>query len=366
MAVRRRKVRRTLADGSVEVKSFWWVHIVHRFADGSKKEIRRHAPQNTRASAVRFERRLRNSIEDGSFESVDPSHTVKTVGEELLRSLRLTKKPSSVAWYEGHLNTHVLPALGPRSVHTITTAAIEKFAEGLKEGRQPSTVNGVLRVLRRLLRFAARRGYLKTLPEFPRLSEAPRKDVQLSPEQLDRLLAAAEPGWRVLFTLAAHTGLRIGELAALKWEAVDLRNRQLFVRLAVHDGIEGLPKSNQVRVVPLNGPALAALEGHKRIDGVDYVFTLDGKQLDRRDVRFPLERAVKAAKVPRVTIHGLRHVFGSHLVERGAGLSEVRDLMGHSSLTVTERYLHSRPSRLAEAVARLERAPQEKPEEPEG
>jgi integrase len=124
-----------------------------------------------------------------------------------------------------------------------------------------------------------------------------------------------------LFRLAAFTGLRLGELLALRWEEADLEARRLIVHRAVPAGVEGPTKSWQARFVPIADPAAAALERLRTREQYtqrdDYVFCSRlGRRLDPSAVRRRFKRARDAAGLRSLRFRGLRHGAGS-LLARG-------------------------------------------------
>ncbi len=150
--------------------------------------------------------------------------------------------------------------------------------------------------------------------------------------------------------LAAYTGLRRGELVALRWRDVDWEGRKLTVRRALSAGeIQATPKGGRAREVPLSAQAAAAFDRLSRRDGFtgrdDYVLVgragghLDPDALSRR---YTLAR--NATGLRPLPLHSLRHAFGSGLVAAGLDLATVQAAMGHASITTTQVYLHARPA----------------------
>ncbi len=149
--------------------------------------------------------------------------------------------------------------------------------------------------------------------------------------------------------LSAYTGLRRGELIALRWKDVDWAGAKLTVSRALSAGVEGAPKSGHFRDVPLSDQAMAALERLSlRGDFTSpddlvlcnpYGRHLDGTALGRR-----YNRARDAIGLRPLRWHDLRHTFGSLLVAAGIDTVTVKAAMGHERITTTERYLHARPA----------------------
>jgi integrase len=160
---------------------------------------------------------------------------------------------------------------------------------------------------------------------------------------------AAEDGQDAeLVRVAAYTGLRRGELVALRWRDVDFSLRKLVVRRSVSADIEAnSTKSRRAREVPLADQAAGAVDRlSQRRDFTssdDYVFVNRlGRRLDGSALRRRVERARDAAGLRPLRFHDLRHTYGSLLVAGGVDLASVKAAMGHSRITTTERYLHAR------------------------
>lgn len=179
-------------------------------------------------------------------------------------------------------------------------------------------------------------------------------------------LTAEERAWREvedrqdaeLIRIAGYTGLRLGELLALRWRDVNLADRILVVHRALSAGIEGPTKGWQARFVPLADPpaeALARLGLREHYTSPqDYVFASRlGRHIDPSALRKRFKRAAGAAEVRQLRFHALRHSAGS-LIAREADARWVQGFLGHSKLATTERYLHAKPR--PQDVERLNRA----------
>ena len=167
-------------------------------------------------------------------------------------------------------------------------------------------------------------------------------------------IAGAEPRALHLASfieLALHTGCRKGELLELEWRRVDLK-RGLFFLEAQHT------KTSRRRSVPLNKNARAALIEQARFRAKHcpdspWVFChKNGKRV--QDVKTSFNTACKRAGIEDFRIHDLRHTCAAWLVTAGVALAEVRDLLGHQSIQMTERYAHLAPENVRAAVTKLE------------
>jgi site-specific recombinase XerD len=151
--------------------------------------------------------------------------------------------------------------------------------------------------------------------------------------------------------LGLNTGCRKTELLTLKFPDIDFSRRILRINAEVS-------KNGKPRYIPLNGRAKEVLERRKKekeqanIQTQWVFFKRTGERYQRLDDQF--NKAVKRAGIQDFHIHDLRHTFASWLVSEGVELEKIRDLLGHSSITMTERYAHLAPNRLHDAVKVLD------------
>jgi len=169
--------------------------------------------------------------------------------------------------------------------------------------------------------------------------------------------AAPDEQLAALFTVAAFTGLRQGEILALRWRHVDFANRILHVRRSLAAGTiaEDTPKSHRARSVPLSDQAMVALDRLSRREHFpgpdDLVFcTPVGGHRNDDDVRDAFYDALEAAelghlraKAEPIVFHDLRHTFGTQCAAKGIDLRRIQAWMGHANIATTMRYLHYVP-----------------------
>lgn len=153
---------------------------------------------------------------------------------------------------------------------------------------------------------------------------------------------------RPIVLLALNTGLRRGELLQLRWRDLDLTCSTLTVHGAG-------AKSGQTRHVPLNSEATSVLSAWRPADAQmgDFVFPGAKPDVALTDVKNGWTSLLKKAKVSRFRFHDTRHTFASKLVMAGVDLNTVRELLGHSDISMTLRYAHLAPEHKAAAVAKL-------------
>ncbi|HVR06868.1 MAG TPA: tyrosine recombinase [Thermoanaerobaculia bacterium] len=289
--------------------------------------------------------------------------------------------PHTLRAYEGDLLRFLdflardFLALPPEDVRpqAVDGLAVRSFLASLHaQGLERRSQARALSALRSLLRFACREGTLAANPAqgvpTPRLPQTlPR---HLRPGEVEALLEApgraAEPGDapaaaaaaldallarrdRALLELLYAAGLRVGELVGLDWGAIDLAARVLRV----------VGKGGKERMVPFGRPAAGALrqwldvwervrERQGRGGTEEPVFLNHrGGRLSDRSVRRIIDRWIEQTALARgVHPHTLRHTFATHLLEGGADLRAIQELLGHASLSTTQKYTHVEVERL--------------------
>ena len=146
--------------------------------------------------------------------------------------------------------------------------------------------------------------------------------------------------------LALHTGCRKTELLTLRWSDIDRERNTLTLR-------PENTKANKARTIPLNRSARTALQALQENNESEWVFA-NSKGQRRKTINWSFRKSLKSAGIEDFHIHDLRHTFASWLVSEGVELIKVRDLLGHSSIKMTERYAHLMPERLRQAVEVLD------------
>jgi integrase len=174
-------------------------------------------------------------------------------------------------------------------------------------------------------------------------------DIEVfSPEEVWALVRAATSEQdAAIFLTAAFTGLRRGELIALRWRDVDFSGSAVRVRASYAGGALTTPKSGKVRSVPLApevAGALAKLGKRELFSGEDdLVFVGEaGSYLDGSALRRRYKDALKRAALRPLRFHDLRHTFGTRMIAK-ADIRRVQEWMGHADIQTTMRYLHYAP-----------------------
>jgi site-specific recombinase XerD len=174
--------------------------------------------------------------------------------------------------------------------------------------------------------------------------------VCLTPEQAQRLIEAATRPWsKAMIVLLLCTGIRRSEAIGITLDDLDLDNRQLLVH----------GKGSKERVVPLNEAVVEAISDYlvrrPKTESRHLFVSRQGEALACRAVNRTVGRAIRRAGLEGhgITPHKLRHTFATHLIRNGVDVRTVQELLGHSDLETTAKYLHSDTRTKQAAVAGL-------------
>jgi integrase len=274
--------------------------------------------------------------------------TFNVAADEWLRHVEHDRgrKPTTIRGYQSMLRTHVLAEFDGMLLTDISAEHIERWAWNIE--CSPATrakiivcVSGIYRRARRV--WGITYNPVEDLTR-PRLRSTFEVDVYTPAEVVALVSAVCSEQDRALFLTGAFTGLRLGELIALRWRDVDL-DRCVVRVCGSWSGTElTLPKSGHVRSVPLAPQVVAVLQqldrGHA-LDGL--VFPgVEGQYLDRSALRRRYRRAQAAAGLRQLRFHDLRHTFATTMIGR-TSVRRVQEWMGHSDLHSTMKYLHYAP-----------------------
>jgi len=211
-----------------------------------------------------------------------------------------------------------------------------------KKNVSNTTVNHETGLLKRMFNKAVDWNYLKINPlrNLKKLKEPPGRVRYVKPDEWPKLLSECSPDLRDIVIFARHTGMRRGEIFNLQWIDVDWKNRRLTVRDR---------KNNTTMIIPINDYVYRMLARIHNTTTSAYVFPgLDGKR--RYTLRTGFEAACRRAEITNLHFHDLRHTFGTDLVNSGADISIVKQLMGHKSIVSTMRYVHPTEERMRKVL----------------
>jgi integrase len=304
--------------------------------------------------------------------------------KEWLPAIKGTLRPTTYASYEMHVAGHIIPALGALPLAKLTAPAINAFyAQLLEDGRtnghgglSPATVRRIHATLHRAGRDAVRWQRLAVNPvssaDPPRGQSTVRDLPAWNATQLAGFLSSVKDDrLSALWRLMAMTGMRRGEALGLRWDDLDLEAATITIRRAL------VPLGGKVEVsepktvrgrrrIALDPVTLQALKDHagrqadersasEKWAETGYIFTTeDGEPLDPHRLSKTFEHHLRAAALPRIPLHGLRHTYATLALSSGVNPRIVSGRLGHSTVALTlDIYSHVLPQQDQDAADRI-------------
>ena len=336
-----------------------------------------------KVDAERFLASVENAKSAGNY--VDPSLARVTVGEWANRWLegQTHLKPTTLARYVGIVRTHVIPKWDRVKLGNVAHSDVQAWITELAGSNSPATVHKIHRVLSLILEMAVKDGRLArnvaTGVNLPRLRKPEHR--YLTHDQVDELAVATgyppDPSkhssmdtrtnetYRLVVLFLAYTGVRFGEMAALRLSRLDLRRKRAVIAESVtpvqgQGLVWGTPKTHQRREVPIPRFLAAELAEHvrdKRPDDLVFPGIRNGQPLRVSTFRAAFTAAAKVIGVPDLHPHQLRHTAASLAIASGADIKVVQQMLGHSSATMTlDTYGHLFDDRLDDVGDAMDRA----------
>jgi len=257
---------------------------------------------------------------------------------------------------------HLEPHFGHLRPNEVDSARIRAFVQvKLSEGLAAGSVRILVALLSALYTDLIEDGKATSnpargLPRATRRLVKPTHDPRTTPfveklEDVRRIYLALPEPLNVAYAIGAFAGLRTGEVLGLRWEHVDLPARRIHVR----ESISGPLKDKDSRVVPiLNALAPVLIAWKLKMGGVGRVLPLmrvDGEALNKKTLGRNLRATLKRLKLERLGLgwyEATRHTFASQWVLSGGSIEKLKEILGHYSVVVTERYTHLRPDLFAD------------------
>ena len=281
--------------------------------------------------------------------------TFAEFAEEYKKYSKANKAPSSYKRDETSLRVHLIPVFGDKPLAQITARDMEAYKMNRKdkEGGNPATINRELACLKAMMKKAFFWGDIRYNPglQVTVFKEKPTIPEPLNEGQLlaflDACIESKSPDLFPVVVCAVETGMRRGELFELKWNYVDLEDRWITVRQS---------KNNEFRKIPISDWLYDVLVAYKhRCCHIPFVFQT-GKQ-KYYNIRRNMKAASEQAGFEKpIHLHQLRHTFATRLRSKNVELGAIKELLGHKTWAMTERYARCTPEHLQDAIRRLDRS----------
>lgn len=382
------KRKRGQGDGTIRQKpnGLWEArYTIGKDVNGRQKQ--KSVYGKTEAEVVEKLNRLKSDVYTGKH--IENKNI--RLGEWLKDWIEIYKKHSvrpttfeCMMFYSKHIYAHDISCLRLVELKSIH---FQKFYADKIKTLAPASVRKLHNILKSCLNQAEKNEMINYNPvkrAEPPAMQKPEIEILLPEEQKEFIKALEGEKLKPLFLLALQTGLRIGELLALKWDAIDFKNHTLTVNGTTkrvveqfekdYEGIKSRivlqePKTrNSVRTVPLMASAyenlillnrrqkLKAIKDGKPFDRAKIVFsTASGSYIESKNVNRILYRVLEKAGLKRLSFHSMRHTFVSRMLEEGIDIKTISEIIGHSKTSFTlDTYAHILPSNKHDAVKKLD------------
>ena len=345
-------------------KYFRKVKTIGHKADGTpiKKEFYGKSEKEATMKADEY----MNNIKNGLSINYDKAYLDELIRYWLFDILLISDriKPSTFQRYEGIYRNYIKDtSLSSSKAFEITNVQIQQFYNALyKNGKKTTQIKQLNKVLKCFFNFLITQNVIIKNPccniEIPGKKEIINKNSDfyiLSSTEIKKILEYLKTSqYELLYKMALYTGMRQGELLALSWEDIDLKNKiihvyKTFKRVYEYkdentktlvNKIQTTKSETSVRDIPISDNLFPLLKKINNKNG--YLFTdITGEILSAKIVYNEWLRLLKACNINKIKFHALRHTFASNLLQNNVDIKTVSDLLGHSDIKITQIYLHS-------------------------
>ncbi len=267
-------------------------------------------------------------------------------------------KPTTKMMYQSHYKNHISADIGLIKLKKLNEDIIQKFVDDLSEVYAAKTVHSIYSMLRLSLAEAKRRKYIPDICSDIRMPKVKQKPVRVlsrdEQQRLEKAILSSSNRYDIGILICLYTGIRIGELCALKWENIDFKNVTISItqtvqrikdtdnktRTKIHFDS---PKSiSSIRTIPIPKFLIDELSKYKRNSG--FILRDNGKFTDTRNICRRFKKLLKEAGINEINFHTLRHTFSTRALELGFDPKTLSEILGHSNVTITlNLYAHSLP-----------------------
>jgi len=282
-----------------------------------------------------------------------------------LNTNRIRLKGSTVRKYQYMIESHLIPKLGSRRISTITSAVVNEFLDNkLKEGQLNGTgslsasyVKTMAIIIEASLKYAIVEGMCSPLKSPIHKPSVPKKELQVLTQDdqanFEKLLKAEQNEISLGTIIALHTGMRIGEVCALMWDDIDLKNNIIHVRhtIARVNSTEGCHKTKLIidtpktvsskRDIPISSllkPILTVAREHAKST---YVVSQNNSFVGTRTFDYRYKQMLKRNNICNFNFHTIRHTFATRCIEAGVDVKTLSEILGHANVSTTLNiYVH--------------------------
>lgn len=268
----------------------------------------------------------------------------------LLEEVQERVKLSTFASYQHKLQTYVLPSIGELPLQQVTRDCLQQLIKKWQRQLSPATILVLYRILSKCMKHAVAQQVLLINPceglVLPKREVKPVHALTRR-EQAQLEMAAQQDGVGLPALLALHTGLRMGELAALQWKQIDfeaqtIRITHTYQRVPLPSATSQTQllytpakTASSVRLVPFSKRVKQWLRQWKQTHEGAFIFSRGGKPMEPRLLTYHFQQLRERARLPHIHFHQLRHTFATRCMEITGDVAAISAMLGHASAKTT-------------------------------
>lgn len=292
--------------------------------------------------------------------------TLEVWVEQWIESLKHIKESTKMI-YRSQMKNHVTGSIGKIKLKKLNQPILQDFVDRLTENYSAKSVRIIYSTLKLALQAAHKNYYIYDIYSEIILPKLTQKTVRVlsrdEQKQLEAVIFRAENRYDIGILVCLYTGIRIGELCALRWENINLKNGTIKIEQTaqrIDDGVDAKTKINfnspktpaSVRVIPIPDFLIHELEKYKKSAG--YILRDNGEYTDARNISRRFKKLLEEAGIEDMNFHATRHTFSTRALELGFDAKTLSEILGHASVTTTLRlYAHSLPEYKKNEMERL-------------
>lgn len=303
---------------------------------------------------------------------------LKEIAESWFASIQSQIKESTKIKYHNLLNVYLLPELGELTLTDLTRERIEAYCYKLQQkggirgkGLSAKTVSDILVLLRNILRFAVERGKIPACDARSIQVRGTSKEMRVlsraEQERLCRQIYSDLNAKNIGILICLFTGLRVGEICALRWEDISISEKTIHVHQTmqrIHNDDDSGPKSKvivttpksrcSIRTIPIPDDIASVIIDFRQSKNGYFLTGQENKYIEPRTMQNHFKRLLKKCAIDSSNFHALRHTFATRCVELGFDVKTLSEILGHASVNITmNRYVHPSMELKRENMQRL-------------
>jgi integrase len=277
--------------------------------------------------------------------------TFQRVAEIVMQQIREEKKIGTVRQYESALRLYLLPVLGEKIFSEITQADLDAVDAATAHKQSGNTRKALSSIFSKAKRMRLECPSIDF--DLMKKKTSGKREEYLTEEEISDLLARAKPDFQPVIRFFLFSGVRMGELLALEWEAIDVKNRIISIskNFDSDNKITTTPKSGKTRSIPLIDPLYHALKLQAALDGCEW--KISGKVFPKWTRNIIRKYLLSLEKSKHLHAHLFRHTFISLMAQRGVTDTIIAEIVGHADTQTTRSYTHMNVESLRSAMATI-------------